>query len=254
MDLTTYRQSDLEQERVRELLKMVPRDTETALDVGARDGFISIRLSELVPKITALDLTTPNIRHPSITTVAGNATALPFPDNHFDLVLCSEVLEHIPPPGLDAACLEIVRVTRKYALIGVPFDQDTRVARTSCIACGAKNPPWGHVNSFPEKKLLRLFSAMKPLRTKFVGLNFDQTNFVSTILNDWAGNPWGTYEQDEPCVSCGARLVAPKARTLSSRVLSRLAYTINRVQRAIQPGRPNWIHILFIKSNGQEGN
>lgn len=41
-------------------------------------------------------------------TVRGDALALPYPDNHFDVVIASEILEHIPAD--DQAIAELVRV------------------------------------------------------------------------------------------------------------------------------------------------
>ena len=38
----------------------------------------------------------------------GDITAMPYPDGHFDVVLASEILEHVPPD--DAAIAELVRV------------------------------------------------------------------------------------------------------------------------------------------------
>lgn len=48
---------------------------------------------------------------------------LPFKENSFDIVLASEILEHIPFTDLDKALLEIHRVARRYAVISVPFNQ-----------------------------------------------------------------------------------------------------------------------------------
>ncbi len=101
-----------------------------ALDVGARDGFISRLLAGHFPFVTALDLELPSIDHERVQSVKGNIAALDFPDASFDLVFCAEVLEHIPKDLLGTACRELARVSKEYVLIGVPYKQDIRVGRT----------------------------------------------------------------------------------------------------------------------------
>ena len=40
MDLTKYRNSDKEKKRVADLMGLLPSNVATALDIGARDGFV----------------------------------------------------------------------------------------------------------------------------------------------------------------------------------------------------------------------
>lgn len=178
--------------------------------------------------------------------MAGDVTSLQFPDGSFDCALCTEVLEHIP--ALEQACRELVRVTRHEILIGVPFRQDTRVGRTTCRQCGKVNPPWAHVNTFDEQRLRRLFPGVAMQAKSFVGTNHEATNPVSTMLMDMAGNPWGTYDQDEPCIHCGAALVAPNGRSGLSRIYSAAAIRLDRLQSTFAKPHPNWIHVVFSKS------
>ena len=39
---------------------------------------------------------------------------------------------------------------------------------------------------------------------------------LSTLLLDLAGNPFGTYDQEEPCIHCGAKLKPPPRRSIHS--------------------------------------
>ena len=45
------------------------------------------------------------------------ANALPFAANHFDAVVCLEVIEHVPVPDRSAAASELLRVTRPGGLV-----------------------------------------------------------------------------------------------------------------------------------------
>jgi len=245
-DLSQYRQSAQEQARTADLLRLLPRGRKSVLDVGARDGHFSRLLTESFAEVTALDLEKPAFEIPRVTTVAGDITNLPFPDASFDCVFCAEVLEHIP--ALQQACRELMRVARHEIVIGVPFRQDTRVSRTTCRKCGTINPPWAHVNTFDEAKLRSLFPGMTLRSTSFVGSNNDVTNPLATALMDWAGNPWGTYDQDEPCIHCGAALVAPNGRSALSRVCSGIALRLNRMQAAMSQPHANWIHVVLVKA------
>ena len=47
-------------------------------------------------------------------------TKMPFPDRHFDLVVCCEVLEHLPFSDFLPALKEIRRVTRRKEIISLP--------------------------------------------------------------------------------------------------------------------------------------
>jgi SAM-dependent methyltransferase len=247
MDLTAYRESPVECERVASLLGLLPPRLPAALDVGARDGHIARLLAERVDAVTALDLEQPAIADARIRCVKGDATRLGFADRSFDLVLCAEVLEHIPGALLQAACSELSRVARSYVLIGVPYRQDLRTDRTTCQRCGKTNPPWGHVNSFDEQRLRRLFPACRVERIGYVGTTRERTNFVSALLMQAAGNPYGTYDQAEPCIHCGSALGGPPLRSLGDRLLTRAATSLRRAQRPWVRPRPKWIHVLFSK-------
>lgn len=246
-----WRATDGEQARVADLMRMLPPNVETAVDIGARDGFISSRLADHGVAVTALDLEKPVLDDVRVTCVKGDATALRFEDDQFDLVFCAEVLEHVPDASLEKACSELVRTAHRYLLIGVPYKQDLRVSRSTCANCGETNPPWGHVNSFDESRLNSLFAGCRAVETSFVGMTSDATNFLSTRLMAAAGNPFGTYVQDEPCIHCGAALTAPPDCSLAGKCLAKAAVWLDRaLARRVSP-RPKWIHVLFEKPMDQ---
>ena len=245
MDYFKYRSSEPEKARTADLLRVLPKGHGSVLDIGARDGYFSRLLTGYFASVTALDLMKPTFEFPGIVTVAGDVTRLEFPDNAFDCVFCAEVLEHIP--NLEKACSEIVRVARYEIVVGVPFKQDIRLWRTTCSSCGKANPPWGHVNSFDEARLLELFSGFQVLAKSFVGTSREATNPLAVALMDLAGNPWGTYDGETRCLYCNADLLGSPERRLNSRICSALAHRINRVQSLLTRAHPNWIHLVLTK-------
>ena len=241
-----------EQLRLREILNLVSaipkkEELEKVIDVGARSGHISKLIADLLDvPVIALDLKKPKIECKNVISVEGNILNLEFPDDFFDLVICTEVLEHINPKFLQRACNELKRITKKYLLIGVPFEQDIRLYRTRCKRCGKRNPPWGHVNRFDEKKLKELFVELKLRRVSFVGKTKEVTNFISAFLMDLAGNPYGTYNQKEPCLYCGAKIEKPSLNFFQ-KALAKMAFIITKIQRMFISEKPIWIHVLFEK-------
>jgi SAM-dependent methyltransferase len=239
-ELTTYRLSESEQARERSLVSLFGQGAR-ALDIGARDGHYTRLLAEHYSHVVALDLAQPDI--PGAECLAGDVTALQFPDRSFDFILCAEVLEHIP--AIEAAAREIARVAADRVLIGVPYRQDTRLGRLTCSNCGKINPPWGHVNEFDEARLRQLFSSLEVESIHFVGENRARTNALSTWLLDLVGNPWGTYYQDEACSGCDQRLAKPGPLPLWAKVPAKLAIVLNNIQARFNQPHGNWIHIVF---------
>ncbi len=250
MDLTAYRNTKSEQDRIRSLLDLIKRPGNSVLDIGSRDGYVANLLTHYFKEVTALDLSMPELNEPRITCLNGNVCSLPFPDNSFDLVFCAEVLEHIPTSLLKDAVTEISRVAKKAVIIGVPYKQDIRFGRTTCLSCGCKNPPWGHVNVFDEAILKKLFADLILEETECIGKNRNRTNDVSKHLMDFAGNPYGTYIQDESCIHCSKRLTKPLYRNILQKICTRLAIILNKIQSYFVQESPNWIHCLFaVKSS-----
>jgi len=243
--LSRYRSNPAEVERTKDLLEIVPKEFTVALDIGARDGHFSSLLTDYFQTVVAIDLMAPEFNFERVERVQADATKLPFADRSFEVVFCAEVLEHIP--DLEDACSEIQRVARHAIVLGVPFEQDTRLGRTTCRNCGTVNPPWGHVNAFDEQKLSTLFSKCKISRKSFVGETKHRTNFLSAWLLEAAGNPWGVYDQEEPCIICGKHIDPPLERSLWQRLLAAGGERLHRVQQAFTPTRPNWIHLVLSK-------
>lgn len=247
-DLEKYRQSPDEQARTADLLRLLPRGRHSVLDVGARDGFFSRLLTQSFAEVVALDLAKPSWEIPGVRAVAGDAAQLGYPDDSFDCVFCAEVLEHIP--NVELACRELARVARHEVIVGVPYCQELRSGRSRCRNCSRTSPPWGHVQSFSEERLEQLFAGLTVTERSFVGKTRDATTDLAAWLMDRAGNPWGTYSQQEPCVHCGKPLGAPPELTLRVRLLSKAALALDGLQRGFTSWKPKWMHVKFAKRSG----
>ena len=95
------------------------------LDIGCGEGFTLKKLEEkkIGKTLTGIDNSLSAIKtgkkiYPHLDLQKGDVYNLEFTDNEFDIVICTEVLEHLKDPK--AAIQEIKRVTKKYILFSVP--------------------------------------------------------------------------------------------------------------------------------------
>ncbi|MBI2031971.1 MAG: class I SAM-dependent methyltransferase [Candidatus Levybacteria bacterium] len=97
----------------------------SVLDVGCGEGFTLNKLYEnkIGKKLEGVDFLETAIElgkktHPHLILNQGDIYKLKYQDNAFDLVMATEVLEHLEDPrkGLK----ELIRVSKKYILLSVP--------------------------------------------------------------------------------------------------------------------------------------
>jgi len=94
---------------------------ESLLDVGTGEGYTAALIRELIPscKVTITDLSLSAVQKAhdlfGLRTCTSNAATLPFVDNSFDVVLCTEVIEHVARPF--RTIFELMRVARKFVVI-----------------------------------------------------------------------------------------------------------------------------------------
>lgn len=135
------------------------------LDVGCGEGFTMHELREdrIQARMVGVDF--------SPTALAWNQTHqmarsplnvadvhhLPFPDESFDLVLCLEVLEHLPDSTLGLC--ELLRVARDYVLVSVPHEPFFRGAnflRGKHVRALGNDPE--HLHNYTGRAFRRLVS------------------------------------------------------------------------------------------------
>lgn len=102
-------------DRYRLVYQWVPEGRGRLLDVGCGNGYFTQWLARKGWQVWGLDHSFLNIQRahrefPSLHWVVGSALALPFPRASFDVVVCSEVLEHLPDD--QAAIDEIARILK----------------------------------------------------------------------------------------------------------------------------------------------
>lgn len=96
------------------------------LEVGPGRGFLTTMLDR-EPKfknVHAIDIIDFSKRLPSKTDFRiMNVTNLEYEDNHFDSVMCMEVLEHLSEADFFKGLSEIRRVCRSQLIVSVPFNE-----------------------------------------------------------------------------------------------------------------------------------
>jgi ubiquinone/menaquinone biosynthesis C-methylase UbiE len=91
---------------------LIPVDVNSILDVGTGKGEIIADLGSRY-QVVGLDISPAALAYVRCPRVLGTVTDLPFADKSFDLVMCLEVIEHLPDDHLKRGVEEIQRVAKK---------------------------------------------------------------------------------------------------------------------------------------------
>lgn len=142
---------------VRLALSLVPKNVRYVLDVGCGDGYLCSILKEKIEAVSGVDISKTRIkrakkRFEGIDFKVGDATALPYKANSFDLVIGVEVLEHVP--NLKKSVKEMTRVSRKFVAFTVPYKEE--LTKMICPHCLKKFYLDGHVNYFDNGTIKKL--------------------------------------------------------------------------------------------------
>lgn len=161
------------------------------LDAGCGEGFTAAFIGKRMPEveIVGLDVSPGAIgyarqHHGAFAEYrVGSIYDLPFEDRSFDLVLCSEVLEHLDQP--EKALAEIKRVASRHVLLTVPlepvFDRLNKIGRS----VGVGGDP-GHVNFWTKEGW-----------EEFVGRHFERVQTDTKLIYNLALATVGENEEGE---------------------------------------------------------
>lgn len=142
--------------------KLVKFPEPIALNIGVGDGWLEDHLIHLGWEVRSLDPSESavnRLKRKGIHANVGCIEALPYKSDMFDVVFCSEVLEHLFKDQMRRGLREILRVLKPngYLLGTVPSQENLDDNQVICPNCGEIFHRWGHQQQFDHKNLANIF-------------------------------------------------------------------------------------------------
>ena len=148
----------------------------TILNIGCGNGYLEQSAQEKRWAVISVDpdpKSVERIKSMGIDARCGSISALPVETASVDVVVCTEVFEHLSPKVMEAGLEEIQRVLRPGGhLIGtVPYRENLATSEVFCPDCHKTFHRWGHLQSFDEAKMrgaLTRHLAVKKIRPVYL--------------------------------------------------------------------------------------
>lgn len=159
---------------------------------------------------------------PGIERIDASVADLPYPDGHFDVVTCMEVLEHVPDDIFVAALAELRRVCSGQLIMTVPFEEPEPIYV-------------GHRRRFEAADIERTFPHAERILLDRPGMSW-------AVMEEWpaASSPTASplrLAAVEACIDAERRYATPadswRTRLDRTSVGGRLLPLVRRARRAL---------------------
>ncbi len=235
-------------EKIDVILKMIPKDVSSIIDVGCGDGAITNVLSKHYD-VSAIDISPEALKFldGKVHGKVSSAENIDFDNESFDLVFSSEMLEHLDVNTLQAAVAELKRISKKYILLSVPNDEKLRKRFTKCSSCRHEFHIYCHYHSFTLSKIKELFNGHTHMTHEVCGV-FDKPsiNLISFLKNRIANSYFFVDSIKLICPSCNSALNRIKLNLGQKIIFAGLQLLQVLMVSFIAP-KKDWIVILLKK-------
>jgi len=220
--------------------KLIPSDVGTILDAGCGNGIIANALAKEY-QVTGIDVSEAALEGVQCSKQLASVTAIPFPDASFDLVICSQVLEHLDDEALEQACQELKRVSRRYLLISVPHEEPLLQKQYKCADCGHTAHIHGHLQYFTLNRLHALFTPeFFVFKQRVFGM---RNSSLPPQLLSWKHRlgQWALPSEGQRCENCGSDKFLHQS-SLATKLVNGFGLLLSR-------RRPYWLLGIYRKRN-----
>jgi 2-polyprenyl-3-methyl-5-hydroxy-6-metoxy-1,4-benzoquinol methylase len=218
-----YDPQGLINEKITILETIIPSDVKTILDVGCGNGIITNRLSENWD-VTGVDLSAEALSYLKCNKIQASAVSIPVQDESYDLVLSSEMLEHLSASDFVSAIIQFKRISRKYIIVSVPNNENLAAAYARCPVCGYVFHAWQHQQTFSKKKVIQAFQPeFKISHIEFCGQTVKKWLPGLLTLKHALGQ-WMIPDKAPLCPLCGNRDFSPTSSNMLTKIINGINY------------------------------
>ena len=187
-------------DRAETVVSMIPPGVQSVLEVGCGDGII---INQVGGKNTmGVDISAKGLDKVTGPSMLAFARDLPFEDRSWDLVIASEVIEHILDEEYERSLGEIARVAGKHILITVPNRENLALDVTRCPECGATFHAFYHLRSYGPEKLRPLFDGFVCETCKEQGPRGRRSGRLEMFIRHRIMKKWAPFVNSK-CPDCG---------------------------------------------------
>jgi SAM-dependent methyltransferase len=216
-------QDEANRERIRFTAKLIPQHVTSIADIGCGNGVFVNYLKETAPslEILAIDRSHTALKYVRTEKKQGDISEIPLADKSVDCASCLEVIEHLPVDIYEKALGELVRISKKYIIISVPYNERLEERYNQCPSCRTIFNYDLHLRNFNDEKIRGLLSnrGFSHVESHHLGLSLNykghyafRKTFYKEQFRQW---------KSPICPLCGYKEAKENStQTLHQRVLS----------------------------------
>lgn len=222
-----YGLSENVQFRISFIADKIPKNVKSILDVGCGNGIMTNILNKNFEQVIGVDNSAEALESVEGKSILSNCDNIKVDDHSFDLVLSSEMIEHLPDDVLTRTIQEFERISKRYILVSVPNNELLEARHIYCPKCKSSFHSVGHLQSFNGGKLRSLFSSdFKVLdEGEFGGKQLKHVKSIVQIKQK-TFNQYFAATANTVCPACGNKEFTTQKGNLLTKALNAANHTL----------------------------
>jgi 2-polyprenyl-3-methyl-5-hydroxy-6-metoxy-1,4-benzoquinol methylase len=190
--------------RAKKVINLIPDDVKSVLDIGCGNGIVTNMIEK--PFVVGLDFAKIPLTQVKTNVIQASIDRLPIKSKKFDLVILTEVLEHLDDETYTNAIREITRLKGNYLLITIPFNENVELGLCKCSVCGNLFNASHHYRKFDNSWFNKEFSEYDLEKIEYASYGIPPNEKLVKLKYKF-----GVYSYSDVtvCNKCGNRPIRP---------------------------------------------